>query len=644
MRTIIRMLEESAKRYPNRFYSSMKGESGWEGKTFGDIDTLSNYFAATLIEDNIEIGSNFGLLAEGRSEWIIAEMGLLKAKMVSVPLSIKLTSDEIAFRLTHSEAKGIIASSNTLDSVCKALETLQEKPVLYYLDDNDDRLKRNSEKYKWTEGKDYIIWPKIIKRGTELLKKNNELVKNSIAEINENDVVNICYTSGTTGNPKGIMLTHLNYWSNSHDAVQLFDLPDGKLETLVVLPVDHSFAHTVAIYTALLRGITLSFVDARGSNAAIVRNFPKNLGEVNPTFLLTVPSISGNFMKKMISGIKQKGKFVETIFNNGLDAGIKRNGDGFNKGSLLTHIKTFIPYKLASILVFPKLRQVFGNRIEYCVGGGALLEARQQHFFAAIGVPVYQGYGLTEAAPIISSNSPLKYKFGTSGVVAPSVTCKIMVDDTTEAKVNQRGEIVIKGDNVMKGYFKNPEATKEVLREEDGETWLWTGDLGYYDEDNFLVVTGRAKALLIAKDGEKYSPEEVEEVMVNNVDLINQLVVYNDHDPITTALVTLQEEAVKALITKEGIKDQKELYDSVIKILKSYEDKAKGIIPSQWIPSRFTIIEKAFSEDDGLVNSTMKLVRYKVIEHYKERIEQMYESEQLNDQKNLEVLKKLFFS
>jgi long-chain acyl-CoA synthetase len=644
MRTIIRMLEEAAVRYPSRAYSSMKGEGGWEGKTFAEVDTLSDHFAAHILDQGIEIASNFGLLAEGRTEWIVAEMGLLKSRMVSVPLSIKLTSEEIAFRLKHSEAKGIIASSNVLDKVCKALELLEEKPTLYYLDSFDERLKRNSEALNWVEGEDYFIWPKLMEKGVELLNSDSSLVKESIAKIDENDVINICYTSGTTGNPKGIMLTHLNYWANSHDAVTLFELPDGELETLVVLPVDHSFAHTVAIYTALLKGITLHFVDARGTNAAIVRNFPKNLVEVNPTFLLTVPSISGNFMKKMISGIKKKGKLIDKIFTNGLNAGIVRNGDGYNEVPAGKRAKAFLPYKLASLLVFPKLRQVFGNKIDYCVGGGALLEARQQHFFAAIGVPIYQGYGLTEAAPIISSNSPKKYKFGTSGVVAPSVTCKIMVDDSTEASVNQRGEIVIKGDNVMKGYFKNPAATAEALREEDGETWLWTGDLGYFDEDGFLVVTGRAKALLIAKDGEKYSPEEVEEVMINNVEIINQLVVYNDHNPVTTALVTLQEELVRTIIEREGIRDEKGLLKSLEAVLRSYEKVAKESIPNQWIPAHFAIIGKPFSEEDGLVNSTMKLVRYKVIETYRGRIDQMYESDQINERKNLEVLKELFFS
>jgi long-chain acyl-CoA synthetase len=411
-----------------------------------------------------------------------------------------------------------------------------------------------------------------------------------------------------------------------------------------VLPIDHSFAHTVGIYTSMLKGITLHFVDARGSNAAIIRNFPKNLTEVNPLFMMTVPSISGSFMKKMLQGVAQKGKLIDGIFQAGLKAGIKRNGDGFNRPSAGVQFATFLPYKLAAALVFPALRKVFGSRIQYCVGGGALLEARQQHFFAAIGVPVYQGYGLTEAAPVISSNSPEIFKFGTSGKVAPHVKCRIMKSETEESKVGERGEIVIQGENVMKGYFKNPEASAAVLRDESDGRWLWTGDLGYYDEDGFLVVTGRAKALLIAKDGEKYSPEEVEEVMVNNTEILNQLLVYNDHKAITTALVTLQDDLVKKMIKDENLTTPESVLKRLVDLLRAYEPAAAKSIPSQWIPSRFAIIPKAFSEADGLVNSTMKLVRYKTIEFYQARIDDLYASEELNNQRNLEAMKELFFS
>ncbi|HKM08516.1 MAG TPA: AMP-binding protein, partial [Sphaerochaeta sp.] len=383
---------------------------------------------------------------------------------------------------------------------------------------------------------------------------------------------------------------------------------------------------------------TLHFVDSRGANISIIRNFPKNLVELEPYFIMTVPSITGNFMKKMTQGIHQKGAFIEGIFNRGLEAGILRNGDGFRRPGAWVQIKTWPSYTLANKLVFPKLRAIFGNRMHYCVGGGALLEAKQQKFFAAIGIPVFQGYGLTEAAPIISSNSPLRYKFGTSGMVAGSETCKIMLDDEHEAKVGQKGEIVIKGDNVMKGYFKNPEASKEALR--DG--WLWTGDLGYYDEDGFLVVTGRAKALLIAKDGEKYSPEEVEEVMVNNLPILNQLMVYNDHEVITTALVTLQEDVAAKLIQEKGCKDPEAALIAIEDSLRSYEKHATSI-PNVWLPVRFAIIEKPFSEADGLVNSTMKLVRYKTVEFYKERINAMYEGDSENREENLKTIKTLFF-
>lgn len=643
MRTVIRMLHEAAGKYPQRAYMTKKGENGWQPYSFDDVDQLSAVVATYLLAQGTAPGTTFGILAEGRLEWVVAELGVIKARGISVPLSIKLTPDEIAFRLEHSEADGIFVSSNTLNQVCQALQGMENKPTIYYLDEHDERLSEKIAIYQWKAGEDYLVWNNLISLGKDIFEHQKTLIGEAEEQIDENDTINICYTSGTTGNPKGIMLTHLNYWANSHDSVALFDIPHEVFETLIVLPVDHSFAHTVGIYTALLRGITLHFVDARGSNAAILRNFPKNLVEVNPVYMMTVPSITGNFMKKMTQGVAQKGKLINGIFQRGLQAGIRRNGDGFKRPPLATKITTFFPYALASLLVFPSLRKVFGNRMQYCVGGGALLEAKQQHFFAAIGVPVYQGYGLTEAAPVISSNTPERHKFGTSGVVAPSVKCRIMKSDTEEAKVGERGEIVIQGENVMKGYFKNPEASSDVLREEADGTWLWTGDLGYYDEDGFLVVTGRAKALLIAKDGEKYSPEEVEEVMINHGEIFNQVLVYNDHKTFTSALVTLNDDVVQALLKSEKVANAEELTKRIIEELRGYEEYA-GAIPQQWIPGRFALIEKPFSEADGLVNSTMKLVRYKVIEFYQKRIDQIYVSETENFSANVEVVKKLYFS
>jgi long-chain acyl-CoA synthetase len=637
-KTIITMLHDAAKRYPDRSYTTKKIDGKWIGCSYFQCDAITDCIASALVKHGFKVEDKVAILAEGSTEWVNTELGVIKARGISVPLSIKLTEEEIGFRVNHSESTIIVASHNTFAKVEGAVKYFDHPVKILYLNEFTEKIEEQAKKNNWVEGNEYLLYSSLIEEGEQILRTNPSLVSDIEKEIKQDDVINICYTSGTTGNPKGIMLTHLNYWANSHDAVKIFNLPDASFETLVVLPVDHSFAHTVGIYTSFLKGITLHFVDAGKTNASIIRNFPKNLKEVNPTFMMTVPSISGNFMKKMTQGVNKTGGIGLKIFNSGLKAGIARNGDGFHKGSSFVRFKTAIPYALANKLVFPKLREVFGNRFNYCVGGGALLEAKQQRFFAAIGIPIYQGYGLTEAAPIISSNSPSRVKFGTSGSVAPSIECKIMIDENTEAKVGQRGEIVIKGENVMKGYFKNPEATAEVLK--DG--WLWTGDLGYYDEDNFLVVTGREKALLINKEGEKYSPEEVEEIMYNNVDIINQLLIYNDHQAYTTSLVTLQDDLVKQLIKDKDCKTPEEALSAITEELRSYEPLATSI-NSIWLPHKFAIIEKPFSEDDGLVNSTMKLVRYKTIEFYKDRITNLYIDNETNQKLNLEVIRKKYY-
>ena len=638
MRTVIRLLQDAAGRYPGRAYTTMKTDAGWKPWTYSDVDTESELIAAALVSRGFVKESALGILAEGRPQWVIGEFGIVKASCISVPMSIKLTPEEIAFRVNHSESKGFLVSSNTIKKISQAYDLFEVPPLLIYLDEEDKNLLSVEKERSLSRGKDTVLFSTLLEEGRKALTDNPALISDIVNSIDENDTVNICYTSGTTGNPKGIMLTHANYYTNAVDAVEVFQLPDAVYETLIVLPLDHSFAHTVGLYAALLRGITLHFVDARGGNVNIIRNLPINLKEVNPHFVMTVPAISGNFMKKMRAGIAAKGGFIESIFTKGLAAGIKRNGDGFRKPSFGTKLAACIPYTLASLLIFPKLREVFGSRIKFCVGGGALLEVKQQDFFAAIGMPVYQGYGLTEAAPVICSNSPAKHKFGTSGIVAPSITCKIMRDDLVEASAGERGEIVIQGGNVMKGYFKNKKASDEVLRDD----WLWTGDLGYYDSDGFLVVTGRAKALLIAPDGEKYSPEEIEEAITNNCDLVSQVMVYNDHKNFTTGLLTLQVEQTKRMLQEAGVKTVKEALDAIRKSVYAFEPKIAGKVPSQWIPATFEIIPKEFSEDDGLINSTMKLVRYKVAEFYADRIESMYADRNFFNERNSMAVKELF--
>ena len=258
-----------------------------------------------------------------------------------------------------------------------------------------------------------------------------------------------------------------------------------------------------------------------------------------------------------------------------------------------------------------------------------------------MGLPVYQGYGLTEATPIISTNTPYQHKMGTSGKILGGITCKICDDQGNSLPKGQKGEIVIKGDNVMKGYYKNESATAETLK----EGWLHTGDLGYMDEDDFLVVVGRAKALLISEDGEKYSPEEIEEAIVNCSEMIQQVMIYNDHKKFTSALLTLNKNEVQRRISEDKLSPEDLLLNLKSEVHAFEQMKEfKGKFPSKWIPSSFQILEEEFSEENQTINSTLKMVRHRITEMYQDRLNLMYGKDALESSKteNLKVLKSLF--
>ncbi|MEN9445453.1 MAG: hypothetical protein RIS47_2344 [Bacteroidota bacterium] len=641
-RTVIQLLYNAAKKYPTVAYLNEKVEKNWVGKTYPEVISYAQKLALGLQSLGLKYQDKVALISEGRTNWVIAEFGALMARTVVVPLSIKLLPEEIAFRINHSKSAAIFVSSNVLEKVCSAWELFDNKNIyLIYLDTNTDFFAKMCEKYKIHLGNKFVQYHELIENATVILTQKPTKIDETISQIEENDIVTISYTSGTTGNPKGIMLSHLNYYANSSDAVKHFKLAEEQ-RTLLILPLDHSFAHTVGIYSSLSVGLKLHFVDSRGSAMAALKNIPINLKEVNPHFILTVPALTGNFMAKMIEGVAQKGGFVEKLFHSGIEAGTIINGDGFRRANFVTKLKYYPTYKLADKLIFSKLRLIFGDSLQYCVGGGALLDIKQQHFYAALGIPIYQGYGLSEATPIISSNTPSCHKMGTSGTVLETLVCKILDDQGREMPVGKKGEIVIKGLNVMQGYFQNTKATEETVRGE----WLHTGDLGYYDADGFLVVTGREKALLISQDGEKYSPEGIEEAIANCSQVVHQAMLYNDHSKYTTAVISLNRAMVTHLIEKNQIRDSRDLLNLIKDELHLFKKSVeyKDQFPEKWIPNVFVVVAEPFTEQNLMINSTLKMVRYKITEAYRKEIDFLYTTQGNNiaNEHNIAVLNSIF--
>lgn len=317
------------------------------------------------------------------------------------------------------------------------------------------------------------------------------------------------------------------------------------------------------------------------------------------------------------------------MFHSALTLAIDYNGTGNNRGKGLKKLK-YPLYRLYDKIIFSKIRENFGGRLEFFVGGGALLDIELQRFFYAIGIPMFQGYGLSESAPVISSNVPACHKMGSSGKIVKDLQLKICDDKGNELPLGQTGEIVVKGENIMRGYWKNEKATAETIK--DG--WLYTGDLGHVDNEGFLYVLGRFKSLLIANDGEKYSPEGIEEAITENSPFITQIMLYNNQSPYTVALIVPNKERLNHYL-KEIALDFSTIagQDATLKKLEAEISAFKeggqfgGMFPTRWLPAAIAVLGEGFTEQNHFLNSTLKMVRGKITVFYQNRIEFLYTAE-----------------
>jgi long-chain acyl-CoA synthetase len=634
MKSLIQFFEESAEKFSNNVYLWEKPHDKYEGTTYEETRKQVYEFAAGLIRMGIKKGDRLCLISEGRNSWVIGELGILYTGAVNVPLSVKLNSDEIKFRINHSQARIALVSSiqaGKLKSVLKDCPSIEK--VIHF---------DTQEEYQPNE----IHFNEVRKSGREWLENpdNATHFEELSKSITPNDFANICYTSGTTADPKGIILTHGNYVTNVYQSYSLMDIPPFY-KTLLILPWDHSFGHTCGIFAFMGKGASIASVKTGKSPMETLRNLPVCLKEIKPNLLMSVPAIAKNFRKNIEKGIKEKGKMTELLFNHALKMAYSYNKEGWNKGQGFQKFKKPL-LDLYDRILFSKIREAYGGELDYFIGGGALLDIELQRFFYALGIPMYQGYGLSEASPVISSNSSSKHKLGSSGSLVNNMDLKILDEDGRELPVGQKGEIVIRGGNVMFGYWRNESATKDTIK--DG--WLHTGDMGYMDKEGFLFVLGRFKSLLIADDGEKFSPEGIEEAISEQSKYIDQCMLYNNQKPYTVALVVPNQHALKLYLEEknltadsdEGIKAAINLIENEINEYRS-NGKYGKMFPQRWLPVAIGILEEGFSEDNGLMNSSLKIVRGKIMDKYADLIEYLYtpDAKAVTNERNIEQVQKM---
>ncbi|MGP1610665.1 MAG: AMP-dependent synthetase/ligase [Candidatus Cryptobacteroides sp.] len=625
--TIIDFVEKYTHEFASHTFLREKKGNVWEETSFEKTRLEAYRIGAGLMKLGLEKGDKVALLSEGRNLWIIGELGILYAGGVNVPLSIKLEeSNDLLFRINHSDAKYIMVSAGQLRKIRNILSDCPAVEKVIVLDEIDE--------YKDKE----IPIKDIQSIGDELLKEDREAFEARYKSVGPDDYANISYTSGTTADPKGILLTHRNYTANVEQAHSIIGV-DVDDVMLIILPLDHCFAHVAGFYTMMSYGASIATVPIGKTTLATLKNIPIAINEVRPMVMLSVPALARNFKKNIESGIKAKGAFVEWLYNFALKLAISYNKEYYNRGGILQLWKKPL-MALFDAIIFKNVRKGFGGRMKFFVGGGALLDIELQRYFCAIGMPMFQGYGLSEATPIICANSPEHAIFGSSGRVVTPMDIKICDSEGKEVEPGVKGEIVIRGENVMAGYWKNPASTADTIV--DG--WLHTGDMGYMNDPEYLWVVGRFKSLLISHDGEKYSPEGFEDSLTDGSKYIDQVVMHNNQDPYTIVLIVPNKDALRAFAKNAGVDPESRAgKEMMLKKIQSEIDSYKkggvhaGMFPERWLPAAVAVLPEPFTEQNRMVNSTMKIVRGKVEEFYADRIAYAYTSEgrELLNEKNI---------
>ena len=630
-KTIVDLFENSVRLYPNNTFLLEKTDKKFEPTTYAQVKEKVYTLGAGLQALGVKKGDTMALLSEGRNMWVIGELSMFYAGAINVPLSIKLEeSNDLLFRLEHAMVKYIMVSKQQLGKVRLIMDKLPliEKVIVF------DKIDSYQEKECYVGD--------VMEMGKEFLANHTPDEFLSVANsIQNNDYATITYTSGTTADPKGVILTHRNYTSNVEQALTLVDI-DQTWRTLIILPLDHCFAHVVGFYIMMSQGATAATVQVGRTPMESLKNIPQNIKEVKPHFILSVPSLAKTFKKNIENGIKAKGPKVVKMFNQAVAISqlYHGNGNAESKGWRIV-LKPLVA--LYDKILFSKVRENFGGELKFFIGGGALLDKDLQKFYCAIGIPMYQGYGLSEATPVLSSNGPRRHRFGSSGILVKPLELKICDSDGNALPVGEKGEIVVKGENVMAGYWRNPEATAQTVK--DG--WLYTGDLGYMGKDGLLYVLGRFKSLLIASDGEKYSPEGIEEAVVEHSAFIDNIILYNNQSAYTTALIVPNKEKLTAYLKEQGLSlndedGKKAAIKGIREQLAAFEKggELETMFPHRWLPSTFAVLPEPFTEQNGMINSTMKVVRGKVEKAYADRIEHMYTPEGKNifNEKNINSL------
>ena len=591
---VYRFLTEEYGKTVDKDLLRYKVDDKYTGVSYSKFKEETDSFAFGLTSLGIKREDKVAILAENRPEWVYTDMATLALGAIDVPLYPSLTAASVEFILNNSESKCIIVSNKfQLNKVLKIRNNCKYLDFIVVMNENDfDPSVKNLHSFK-----------QVQEMGAEYKNKNPDFLKDSMNMVKENDDCTIIYTSGTTGEPKGVVLTHKNIMSNVTSALEAFPITQDDV-FLSFLPLCHIFERMAGYYTAFACGASVCYAESIEKVAA-------NLAEIKPTLMTSVPRLFERIYSKIIRNVESQPEKKQKIFYWAMGIG-RQYVNAKREGKI--PIALSIKHKVADKLVFTKLRERFGGKIRFFISGGAALPREMGEFFEAFGVLVIEGYGLTESSPVLAANRVDDYKFGSVGKPFAGVEIKIAAD----------GEILARGPNIMQGYYKNKKETDATIK--DG--WLYTGDIGVFDTDGFLLITDRKKHLFKTSAGKYIAPTPIENTFLGSK-YIDQFILIGDSRMFLSALIVPDFEAVKEYADSHKIPyaDEKDLAqnDEIYKLLEKDMVQFQKKLANYERVRKFVLLDNPFTIDSGEITPSLKIKRKVVEEKYSELIDRMYE-------------------
>ena len=556
----------------NEYFLNYLSNGQYKNISVSDFKNKIICLSLVLKDLGIKQGDTVGIFANSSPFWLIFDFAIHEVGAISVPIFANISSINLNFEIKDSSMKYMF-----IDSQERLKDIEDENSHLTFITHNFCIKEPN-----------FYNFDEILVIGQQICDAKGF----SNHEAREDDIFSIIYTSGNTGTPKGVMLSHKNIVSQLHDINKLIDLPKGEV-SLSLLPLAHIFERTVMSYY-LSRGISIYFVDD-------VLNVANLMKVVKPTIMTVVPRLLEKIFNKIKAQILEKPFFSRVIASLAFSYALKENLD-----------KSSILFKIYDKLVYSKFREIFGSRVDKLISGGAPLSKEIAIFFVNIGVPVYQGYGLTEFSPVISSNYPNANKVGSCGKVLPSA----------EIKINEEKELLVKGPSLMKGYLNQEELTAKTI---DSEGWLHTGDIASVDEDGYLFITSRAKEIFKTSTGEYVNAVAIEQKLSKNK-YIEFAVVISQNRKYTTALLFVDKEKYNVAKKSNNNLNIEEYYNrsDIIKNISNYIENINKDL-NQWEKIvNFKIITNDISIEGGELTPSMKVCRNVIEKKYEHIINSMY--------------------